>query len=74
MDELEALEGIKRGLAAVEAGRVTPPRQFETEFWEKRRLPSYTVNEARRIVWILQIQHGALRDLGPGRLSPLCPE
>ncbi len=30
MDELEALEGIKRGLADVEAGRVTPLRDFET--------------------------------------------
>ena len=40
VDELEALEGIKRGLADVEAGRVTPLRQFETEFREKRGLPS----------------------------------
>jgi prevent-host-death family protein len=38
MDELEALEGIKRGLADVEAGRVTPLRDFETEFRAKHRL------------------------------------
>jgi hypothetical protein len=29
IDELETLEGIKRGLADVEAGRVTPLREFE---------------------------------------------
>ena len=40
VDELEALEGIKRGLADVEAGRVTPLRQFEKEFREERGLPS----------------------------------
>jgi prevent-host-death family protein len=40
VDELEALEGIKRGLADVEAGRVTPLRQFESEFRKKRGLPS----------------------------------
>ncbi len=40
VDELEALEGIKRGIADVEAGRVTPLRQFEREFREKRGLPS----------------------------------
>lgn len=39
LDELEALEGIKRGLADVEAGRVTPLRQFEKEFRKKRGLP-----------------------------------
>lgn len=39
VDELEALEGIQRGLADVEAGRVTPLRQFEKEFREKRGLP-----------------------------------
>jgi len=38
MDELEAIEGIKRGLADVEAGRVTPLRDFETEFRAKRGL------------------------------------
>ena len=38
VDELEALEGIKRGLADVEAGRVTPLKQFEKEFREKRGL------------------------------------
>jgi PHD/YefM family antitoxin component YafN of YafNO toxin-antitoxin module len=40
VDELEALEGIKRGLADVEGGRVTPLRQFEKEFRERRGLPS----------------------------------
>ena len=40
LDELEALEGIKRGLADVEAVRVTPLRQFEKEFRKKRGLPS----------------------------------
>ncbi|MDP2996797.1 MAG: type II toxin-antitoxin system Phd/YefM family antitoxin [Bryobacterales bacterium] len=40
VDELEALEGIKRGLADVEAGRVIPLRRFESEFREKRGLPS----------------------------------
>lgn len=42
VDELEALEGIKRGLAEVEAGRVTPLRQFEKEFRKKRGLPSHS--------------------------------
>lgn len=40
VDELEALEGIKRGLSDVEAGRGTPLRQFEKEFRAKRGLPS----------------------------------
>ena len=40
VDQLEALEGIKRGLADVDAGRVTPLRQFEQEFRTKRGLPS----------------------------------
>ena len=39
VDELEALEGIRRGLADVEAGRVMPLRQFEKEFRKKRGLP-----------------------------------
>lgn len=38
MDELEALEGIKRGLADVEAGRVTPLKDFENEFRSKHGL------------------------------------
>jgi len=29
LDELEALEGIKRGVADIEAGRVTPLEEFE---------------------------------------------
>ena len=40
MDELEALEGIKRGLADVDAGRTTPLREFGQEFRTKRGLPS----------------------------------
>jgi PHD/YefM family antitoxin component YafN of YafNO toxin-antitoxin module len=38
IDELEALEGIKRGLADVEAGRVTPLKEFENEFRSKHSL------------------------------------
>jgi prevent-host-death family protein len=40
IDGLEALEGIKRGLADVEAGRVTPLREFEKEFRKKHGLSS----------------------------------
>ena len=40
VDELEAIDGIKRGLTDVKAGRVTPLRQFEIEFRAKRGLPS----------------------------------
>jgi prevent-host-death family protein len=40
VDELEALEGIKRGLSDIEAGRVTPLRKFEREFRKARGLPS----------------------------------
>jgi hypothetical protein len=40
MDELEALEGIKRGLADVDASRATPLREFEQEFRKKRGIPS----------------------------------
>ena len=40
MGELEALEGIKRGLADVQAGRVTPLKKFEREFRTERGLPS----------------------------------
>jgi PHD/YefM family antitoxin component YafN of YafNO toxin-antitoxin module len=39
MDRLEALDGIKRGRADVEAGQVTPLREFEREFRTKRGLP-----------------------------------
>lgn len=38
--QLEAIEGIQRGLADVDAGRVTPLRQFEQEFRAKRGLPN----------------------------------
>ena len=40
MDQLEALEGVKRGLADAMAGRVTPLREFEKDFRKKRGLPS----------------------------------
>jgi prevent-host-death family protein len=40
VDELEALEGIQKAQADIEAGRVTPLRQFESEFRTKRGLPS----------------------------------
>ena len=40
VDQLEALEGIKHGLADVEARRVTPLKEFENEFRKKRGLPS----------------------------------
>ena len=39
LDELEALEGIKRGLADVKAGRVTSVGDFEKEFRKKHRIP-----------------------------------
>lgn len=38
VDELEALEGIQRGLADVEAGRVIALSEFEKEFRSKRGL------------------------------------
>ena len=38
IDELEALEGIKRGLADVDAGLVTPLEDFEREFRKKHGL------------------------------------
>jgi PHD/YefM family antitoxin component YafN of YafNO toxin-antitoxin module len=40
VDELGALEGIKRGLGDIAAGRVTPLRRFEKDFRKKRGLPS----------------------------------
>src|SRR5579863_5879961 len=40
MDELEALDGIQRGLADVAAGRVTPLKEFERTFRKKHGLPS----------------------------------
>lgn len=39
IDELEALEGIKRGLADVKAGRVTPLKDFERKFRKKHGIP-----------------------------------
>ena len=35
IDRLEAIEGIKRGLADVEAGRTKPLAQFDAEMREK---------------------------------------
>jgi prevent-host-death family protein len=40
VDKMEALEGIKRGLADVEADRVTPLKNFAKDFRKKRGLPS----------------------------------
>ena len=40
VDELEAIEGIQRGVADRQAGQVTPLREFESEFRAKRGLPS----------------------------------
>jgi predicted transcriptional regulator len=37
IDEAEALEGIKRGMADVEAGRVTPLGEFKKELPEEAR-------------------------------------
>ena len=39
IDMMEALEGIKRGLADVAAGRVTPLEKFEKDFRKKHGIP-----------------------------------
>ena len=39
LEELEALAGIRRGLADVAAGRVTPLKEFEREFRKRHGLP-----------------------------------
>ncbi len=39
IDELEALEGVKRGLADAKAGRVTPLEKFEKAFRRKHGIP-----------------------------------
>jgi hypothetical protein len=39
IDEVETLEGIKRGLADVKAGRVTSVEHFEKEFRKKHSIP-----------------------------------
>src|ERR1017187_2485897 len=39
IDEAEPLEGIKRGLADVDAGRVTPLEKFEKDFRKKHGIP-----------------------------------
>jgi PHD/YefM family antitoxin component YafN of YafNO toxin-antitoxin module len=38
VDELEALEGVQRGLADVQAGRTTPLKAFEKAFRKKHGL------------------------------------
>ena len=38
VEELEAVEGIRRGRADVEAGRITSLEQFESEFRERHGL------------------------------------
>jgi predicted transcriptional regulator len=38
MEEIETLAGIKRGLAGVKAGRVTPLEKFKKEFRRKHGL------------------------------------
>jgi prevent-host-death family protein len=40
VDEREALAGIKRGLADVKAGRVTPLKEFEKQFRKKHGVSS----------------------------------
>jgi len=42
VEELETMAGIQRGVAAVDAGHVTPLRQFEQEFRTERGLPIRT--------------------------------
>jgi prevent-host-death family protein len=39
IDDMEALEGIKRGLADVEAGKVTPVEKFEKDFRKRHGIP-----------------------------------
>ena len=39
LDQMESLEGIKRGLADVEAGRVTPLEKFEKNFRKRHAIP-----------------------------------
>jgi PHD/YefM family antitoxin component YafN of YafNO toxin-antitoxin module len=39
LDELESIAGIKRGLADVAVGRVTPLAKFEKEFRKKHAIP-----------------------------------
>jgi prevent-host-death family protein len=40
LDQLQALDGIKRGLADVKAGRVTSVKDFEKEFRKRHGIPS----------------------------------
>ena|SRR5579871_4060794 len=42
IDELEAVSGIRRGLADVDAGRVTPIEDFEKQFRRKHGIPRRT--------------------------------
>lgn len=50
LGELQALEGIKRGIADVKAGRVTSLEDFEKQFRKKHGLPrrARRLSEGRR--------------------------
>lgn len=50
LDELEAIGGIRRGLADVEAGRVVPLEAFERQFRRKHDIPGRTrrLSQGRR--------------------------
>jgi prevent-host-death family protein len=39
LDQMESLEGVKRGVADVEAGRVTPLEKFEKNFRKRHAIP-----------------------------------
>ena len=39
LDQMESLEGIKRSVADVEAGRVTPLEKFEKNFRKRHAIP-----------------------------------
>ncbi len=39
IDEMEALEGVKRGLADVAAGRVTPVEKLEKDLRKRHAIP-----------------------------------
>ncbi len=50
IDELEAISGIRRGLADVDAGLVTPLEDFDKTFREKHGIPRRTrrLSQGRR--------------------------
>jgi prevent-host-death family protein len=39
IEKMESIEGVKRGLADVEAGSVTPLKSFEKDFRKKHGIP-----------------------------------